>query len=393
MATERLYYVDSYLRRFRALVVGREQLRIALDQSAFYPESGGQPADRGTLNGVQVLDVQVDQDGVVWHTLAEVIDADEVQGEIDWARRFDHMQQHHGQHLLSAAFEELYGLKTVSFHLGVSVVTIDLDTASLSSEQSEAVEALVNRVIWESRPVIARFVSDTELSEISLRKAPSVQGPIRVVSVPEFDHSACGGTHPSSTGGVGVLHIRRWERRGEQIRVEFACGERVLRDLRWKHRLVGRLASSLSIASEELEESIARLRQQEDQTRRDLAVARMQLIEIRARELVAVAEPIGSYRCVVYLHNQGSMEEARTMAKLISEAGCLAVVGLAAEKGHLIIARAAGMTIDCGVVVRQALAVVGGKGGGRPELAQGGCADPAHLSDVLDAARRVIAAA
>jgi alanyl-tRNA synthetase len=235
-------------------------------------------------------------------------------------------------------------------------------------------------------------VSDAELAQINLRKAPSVQGPIRVVSVPEFDHSACGGTHPSSTGGVGVLHIRRWERRGEQIRVEFACGERVMRDLRWKHRLVGRLASSLSIASEELEESIGRLRQQEEQARRDLAAARMQLIQISARELVAAAEVIGNHRCVVQLQADRSMEELRTLAKLISEAGCLAVIGLASEKGHLIVARATGMTIDCGAVVRQALAVAGGKGGGRPELAQGGCADPAHLPDVLAAARRAIAA-
>src|SRR5262249_37833589 len=152
-----------------------------------------------------------------------------------------HMQQHHGQHLLSAAFVRLYGLRTVSFHLGAAAATIDLDTTSLTTEQAAAVEDLTNQVIWEDRPVLARFVSADELATLPLRKPPSVDGPIRVVSVPDFDHSACGGTHPRATGGVGLLHIRRWERRADLLRVEFVCGGRAQRDLRWKNAALGRL--------------------------------------------------------------------------------------------------------------------------------------------------------
>ena len=220
MDTERLYFSDAYLTRFSARVIARAERggrpAVALDQSAFYPEGGGQPADAGTLGGVAVLDVQAD-DGLVWHTLAAPLDADVVQGQVDWARRFDHMQQHHGQHLLSAAFEQLFGLKTVSFHLGAAAATIDLAATALAAEQAAAAEDLTNQVIWEDRPVLARFVTPEELARLPLRKPPQVRGAVRVVSVPDFDHSACGGTHPRATGGVGLAHLRRWERRGEVV--------------------------------------------------------------------------------------------------------------------------------------------------------------------------------
>src|SRR5436190_18700887 len=224
MTTERLYFADPYLTRFSARVVAREQRNqrpaVALDQSAFYPEGGGQPADAGTLGGAAVLDVQI-EDGVIWHMLDQALDADTVQGAINWERRFDHMQQHHGQHLLSAAFERLYGLRTVSFHLGSAASTIDLAATELTPTQAAAAEELTNQVIWEDRPILARFVSAEERAQLPLRKPPSVAGPVRVVSVPDFDHSACGGTHPRATGGVGLLDLRRWERRGDVMRVEF----------------------------------------------------------------------------------------------------------------------------------------------------------------------------
>ncbi|MEP7190424.1 MAG: alanyl-tRNA editing protein, partial [Roseiflexaceae bacterium] len=210
MTTERLYFTDPYLTNFSARIVAREQREqhpaIALDQSAFYPQGGGQPADTGTLGGAVVLDVQVEDD-VIWHTLDQELAADLVQGAIDWERRFDHMQQHHGQHLLSAAFERLAGLRTVSFHLGAASSTIDLAANDLTPAQASAAEDLTNQVIWEDRPVLARFVTADELAQLSLRKPPSVAGPVRIVSVPDFDHSACGGTHPRATGGVGMLHL------------------------------------------------------------------------------------------------------------------------------------------------------------------------------------------
>jgi alanyl-tRNA synthetase len=389
MVTERLYFADPYMRRFTARVVARRErgghFAIALDRSAFYPEGGGQPPDGGTLNGIPVLDVQA-ADGLVWHVLERPLDADTVQGEIDWARRFDHMQQHHGQHLLSAAFEQLYGLPTVSFHLGASASTIDLASEALRAEQATAAEELANQVIWEDRPVLARFVSAEELATLPLRKPPVIDGPVRVVSVPDFDHSACGGTHPRSTGGVGLLHIRRWERRGDVVRVEFVCGGRALRELRWKNAALGRLAASLSVGAEEVEAAVARLREAEERARKGLERATGQLLAYEAGELIWQAEPVGAVRVVRRAFEDRQLDEVRTLARAIAEGGCVALLGLRAEKAHLLFARADGLAIDCGALLRTVLAPFGGRGGGQPGLAQGGLPDGSRLEDALDAA-------
>ncbi len=387
MPTERLYYDDSYLQAWQATIVAHSEaeqgLRVALDRSAFYPEGGGQPADTGMLNDVAVVDVQV-EDGVVWHTLAEPLDAREVQARIDWPRRFDHMQQHHGQHLLSAAFDTLFGFRTVSFHLGSASVTIDLATPALSAEQAYAAEDLANQVIWENRPVTARFVTAQELATLTLRKPPVVDGPIRIVSVPDFDYSACGGTHPSATGGVGIIAIRRWERRGDTTRVEFGCGARAARDLRSKQAIVMRLANAFSVGADELEAAVQRVRSSEDEQRRALADARQQLLAYQAREWVEQAPTIGGAPLVAMTSASHSLDELRLLARTIVELGASAVLGLSAGKGHVLVARGSGATFDAAAVLRDALAQVGGRGGGRPDQAQGGVADPALVQAVVD---------
>lgn len=394
--TERLYFSDSYLRSFHARVTESQirdgQPAVALSQSAFYPEGGGQPADHGTLNGVAVIDVQSDNAGEVWHLLAQPLSATAVVAEIDWPRRFDHMQQHHGQHLLSAAFEQLYGMKTISFHLGAAVVTIDIDTPTLSAEQAAAAEDLANQVIWENRPVLARFVTSAELADIPLRKPPTVSGPIRVVSVPEFDHSACGGTHPRTTGGVGMLSIRRWERRGAATRVEFLCGARALGDLRAKHALLSRLTAALSVGADEIEVAVGRVREAEERARKGMEEARGQLLTYEAHDLAARAVSIGGAPVVQLLSEPRGIEELRSLARLVAEQGCVAVIGMAADKGHLIVARGPQLKADSGAVLRAALAPLGGKGGGRPELAQGGLADPALVAEAIRLAIAAIAA-
>jgi alanyl-tRNA synthetase len=389
MITERLYYADSYLTHFSARVVARADRAgrpaLALDQSAFYPEGGGQPADAGTLDSVAVLDVQV-EDGIVWHTLAQPLAAEVVQGQVDWARRFDHMQQHHGQHLLSAAFDRLYELKTISFHLGAASATIDLAAAALTADQIVAAEDLTNQVIWEDRPVLARFVSAEELARLPLRKPPQVDGPVRVVSVPEFDHSACGGTHPRSTGGVGLAHIRRWERRADVVRVEFLCGGRAVRDLRWKNTALGRIAGALSVGAEEAEAAVTRVRDAEERARKRLEDLGDQLIGYEAQDLIAHAEMVGTLRVVRRAYADRGLEEVRALAKAISAGGCVALLGLRAEKTQLIFASAEAPGVDCGKLLRETLALFGGRGGGQPALAQGGLPNPAKLEAALDAA-------
>lgn len=389
MQTERLYFADPYLAQFSAHVVARAERAgkpaVALDQSAFYPEGGGQPADTGMLGGVAVLDVQ-SEDGVVWHMLAGPLADDLVQGQVDWARRFDHMQQHHGQHLLSAAFERALGMKTVSFHLGAQASTIDLDATALDAAQATTAEDLTNTVIWEDRPVLARFVTPEELAQLTLRKPPAAHDAIRVVSVPDFDHSACGGTHPRSTGGVGMVHIRRWDRRGNTLRVEFVCGGRAARDLRWKNAALGRLAGALSVAPEEVESSVARVREVEERARKRLEASAGQLIGFEAADLMTRAEIAGIVQVVRQAFADRELNEVRALAKAVAERGGVALLGLRAEKTQLIFARAENLDVDCGRLLRETLAQFGGRSGGQPTLAQGGLPDGAQLEAALEAA-------
>jgi alanyl-tRNA synthetase len=379
--TERLYFVDPYLRGFSAHVVAKRENSIALDRTAFYPEGGGQPADRGLLNEVRVIDVQSDDDGTVWHTLDGTLDDDMVHGQVDWPRRFDHMQQHHGQHLLSAAFEELFGLKTVSFHLGPESVTIDL-AGDPGESELRAAESRTNEVIWEDRPIDARFVTAEELARLPLRKPPAVSGPIRVVSVPDFDYSACGGTHPKSTGAVGILHIRRRERRGQDTRIEFVCGNRVLRDLRHRGGVLTRLGAAFTAGVDDLEAAVDRLRVDHDDTRKRLGVATAKLLEFEA---VALAEAAAG-RPVGVVRDDLTLEEARILARLIAERGVTAIVGVAGQKAQVVLTRPPSASVpDCGKVLREVLAKFGGKGGGPPQSAQGGIPDPLRLAEVVAA--------
>ncbi|NOK58875.1 MAG: alanyl-tRNA editing protein [Chloroflexi bacterium AL-W] len=395
MHTERLYFSDPYLPHFSARVSARkrhgEAHMIALDQSAFYPESGGQPADHGVLNGIPVVDVQSD-DGVVWHTLAAPLTDDQVRGEIDWGRRFDHMQQHHGQHLLSAAFEQLSHVQTVSFHLGTASSTVDLATATLPHDQVVAAEDLVNRIIWESRPVLARFVTAEELKTLPLRKPPVVKGPVRIVSVPDFDHSACGGTHPHTTGGVGLLHVRRWERRGETIRVEFLCGARALHDYRHRDGIVTRLATQASVGIDEIEATVERLREAEERSRKQLAKAQQQLIGYEALALIERAHIAGITRVVQHVFDNREMSDIRLLAQHIAENGCVALFGVRnGQRGQVLLASGPNAAVNCNRLLRDTLANFVGRGGGQAILAQGGIPDADRLAEVLDVAFAKIA--
>lgn len=394
MDTERLYYADSYLTDFYARVVARRSPSVvALDRSAFYPEGGGQPADHGTLDGVAVNDVQV-ENGVVWHTLAApLVKDDPMRGLIDWPRRLDHMQQHHGQHLLSAAFERLYGLATVSFHMGATSATIDLAATGLTSEQVTSSEDLVNQIIWEDRPISAQFRSAEELAKLPLRRAPKVSGPIRVVAVPDFDYSACGGTHPRATGTVGLVRVRRSERRGELMRVEFVCGGRAFDEYRSRDTALAQLAVSFHTGPDEVVAAVERLREAEARARKQLEQASTALIGYEASELAASGQVAGNTRVVRRTFISRSIDDLRMLARALADAGCIALLGTAAAQAQLVFARPAEATLDCGALLRQTLTPFGGRGGGSPTLGQGGMPDPAQLDAALDAALAAIVGA
>lgn len=395
MATERLELKDSYLRRFtaRVLAVRDEGGRraVVLDRSAFYPEGGGQPGDRGTLGGAAVADTQ-ERAGEVLHLLAPgatpPAEGAEVECELDWARRFDHLQQHHGQHLLSAAFERTADARTVSFHLGERTCTIDLDCplARLDAAALRAAEAAANASVWANHPVIARDFGPEERARLPLRKEP-VKGD-RVVLVEGVDASPCGGTHPRSTGEVGAIAVLRAQRWGQgQARVEFACGGRALRLLAEAGGLLAQAAEALGCGQAEVGAAAARVAQESLARRKALEAAERELARFEASRL-ALAQPGGA---VVARLERGAAF-ARSVAQALSGQGRVALVGAVEDgRAHLCFSRPKGPGPALNALLKEALALLGGKGGGSPEHATGS-GDPARLDEALAGAARTIGA-
>jgi alanyl-tRNA synthetase len=405
--TERLYYTDATCTRFSARVVEQTtwegHAAVVLDRTAFYPTSGGQPADRGTLDGVNVLDVVAREgDGAIVHVLSEGLsgfekpDGSTVEGVIDWQRRFDHMQQHTGQHILSAAFEQMLEADTVGFHMGAEVSTIDLNVSRLEPAAVTPVEELANQIVWEDRPVHTRFVSADELATLSLRHPPAVEEAVRIVEVTapstgsglSFDVNPCGGTHVARTGEIGLIKIVRLDYRGDETRVEFLCGGRALHDYRAKNAMTNQLATMLTVGHWELDQAVERLQAEAKQLRQEMRRAHKQLLTVEVNELAETAivrEP----HCVVWKVWEPPGKppgELRALAQeLAQHPSMVALLVSVGERTDLCFARAEDADPDVAALLREACTQLGGKGGGRPNLAQGSApaTDAAHARTVL----------
>jgi len=384
---QRLYYHDAYLTCFEAAVAERltwdGRPAVVLTQTAFYPASGGQPSDRGLLGGVAVLGVEVrESDGAVVHILGDELSAEQVVGEVDWARRFDHMQQHSGQHLLSAVCERLLGAHTLSFHLGAESSTIDLSVARLPRQEVEAAEDQVNRAIWENRPLTARFVTARELAALPLRRQPQVEGPIRLVEIEGYDLTPCGGTHVARSGEIGLLKVVRLEYRGEETRLEFLCGRRALLDYRRKNAILLDLAAGLTVGYEEAEAAVARLQEELKGSQRELRTLRERLLQADAAALLGDAKPIGALRVVRAVLAGRTPADLRALALRLSETpGVVALLASPGERTQLCFACAEGSGVDAAALLRRACEALGGKGGGQPRIAQGSA--PASVEESL----------
>ena len=374
--TQRLYYTDSYLREFEASVVDRDEAgrRVYLDRTAFYPTSGGQPFDTGRLGGHDVLDV-VDEGDRIAHLLAEPFTGDRALGQVDWARRFDHMQQHTGQQLLSAVIEDLFGWATVSVHFGKDVSTLDLTTESFTQEQTVGAEQRANAVAVENRPVEVTF--EEAASVEGLRKASAREGTLRIVTIRDLDRSACGGTHVRATGEIGPILLGRTERVKKQIRLEFLCGARAVRRARGDRDLLARLAAPLSASPEELP---GLLEAQRAELKEAAAVRRAveeELDGYRARELYAAAEPGASgIRTVEVRSEPGGIDRLRGLARAVSSLSRAVFVGTMLDPPSVVLASSEDSGIDAGTELRRGLGEAGGRGGGNPRLAQGSAPGP-----------------
>jgi alanyl-tRNA synthetase len=392
--TERLYYTDAYLRAFSARVVAiqpwgewGDRPGVILDRSAFYPTSGGQPHDTGTLAGAPVVDVVDTEDSIV-HVVDDagatrtIAAGTEVEGTVDWARRFDHMQQHTGQHVVSAAFSQVLGAETVSVHLGGSS-TLDLPIPSLSLDDARRVEDEANRVVFDNRPVTVRFVSEEEASRLGLRRPARRSGTIRVVEVANCDLSACGGTHVRSTAEIGPLVLRRWERTKGQVRVEFLAGWRALEDYRWKHALVHEWSGRLTVGDRELGAALDRLTREARDRERALSEARMRLLTYEAAErLAAVPAAPGRKVLCLTVSRRDPNEVRQLLREITGREQCVVLAGDEAT-GRLYFARSQGDGPSMAAVLDQVCRAAGGRGGGSSEFAQGAVAPGGAVAQVL----------
>jgi alanyl-tRNA synthetase len=393
--TDRLYYRDPYLRTFDATVQKVEssgdRCHVTLDRTAFYPTSGGQPFDTGTLAERRVVEVVDEEDGTISHHLEERAGAAPpavgatVHGEIDWARRFDHMQQHTGQHVLSAAIVKVCRAGTVSFHLGAAVSTIDLDR-ELSPAEIAAAETEANRVVWEDRPVAIRFATAEEAAALPLRKEPARGGMLRLIDVEEFDLSACGGTHVARSGAIGIIAVAAWERFKGGQRIEFLCGGRALKGWRSLRDTVAASVRLLSVLPEEIPVAVERMQGDAREQKRASAALQTELAKFRAGELAGAAESVNGIATVLRAVDADANGLKALASAVTARPGYVVVLVSTARPALVVAARSSDVAVSAQQIITALTGKFGGRGGGKPELSQAGGLDAAP-EEILEAAR------
>jgi alanyl-tRNA synthetase len=385
--TERLYYRDSYLTEFRARVVDAspDRRRVYLDRTAFYPTSGGQPFDSGELGGLRVLEVTDEGDRIA-HVLADTLAEMEVDGRIDRVRRFDHMQQHTGQHLLSAVLIELFDAPTVSFHLGVDVCTIDV-AGALEPEQLREAERRANQVVFENRPVTVSFQDSSE--DLGLRKPTERAGLVRIVSIENLDRSACGGTHVRATGEIGPILLRKLDRIRGNLRIEFLCGGRSIARARADFDALSKIARVFFSPLDEtpaLVEAQREKLQEAERTRRRLST---ELAQASGRALYGetASGPDGIRKVLRHLEASLS-EESRAEAQSFTAAGPAVFLAVAENPPSVLLAASKDSGANCGEILKRLLGVAGGRGGGNATLAQGSLPSKTALQELTESVSR-----
>jgi alanyl-tRNA synthetase len=408
--TNRLYYTDSHLHEFETVVQeivpstdGQSRPGVILRETAFYPTSGGQVFDTGWLTSsaqdrVRVAEVSDTEDGRIVHYLeapVKLAPGDPIRGSIDAERRRDHMQQHSGQHVLSAAFIELYQIPTVSFHMGEDYCSIDLTTPLLTHDQVVGAERRANEIIFENRPVTIRFVSRAEAEKLGLRKLPPAdRDELRLIEIANFDLSACGGTHVSATGEIGSILLRKSETVRQGMRVEFVCGGQAVRTARRDYTALSESAKLFSTQLWDVPEQIRKtfddgklLRKQRDEALEELA-------GVMASAALRDSPETQGKKVVVHLFADRDINFAKLFAQRVARVGvpAMALVGSTVDPPGLVFAQSTGGAADMGALLRQVLAPVGGRGGGSRDFAQGGVSPRTDIDQLLKQAAGTIGA-
>lgn len=395
--TERLYYQDSYLKEFRAKVLKKikidNQTAVVLDETAFYPTSGGQPYDKGVIQDVPVVEVAEEGDEIIHilkKELKEKINS-EVVGKIDWRRRFDHMQQHSGQHILSAAFEKLWNADTVSFYLGDEICTLDIMKDNITSEEVKEAEILSNNIVLENKPIKVYFVDQERANELNLRKIPPQKEDIRIVEIKDFDICACCGTHCGTTGEVGLIKILKWEKRGVKIRLDFICGKRSLKDYYWKNELIKNISNKLTIKDTELGEAVERMLEERKEARKESREIKEKLQEYEAKRLIDESSiRDDGIRILNKVFEEKNFQEARGLVqKIINLNDSVVVLAGIKNKGEgegakILFACSRVLKYDMNGLIREAGKFIEGRGGGAPNFAQAGGKKTEGIEDALN---------
>jgi alanyl-tRNA synthetase len=382
--TIKLYWNDSHIRRFGARV---EDVRledgdsfVLLDRTAFYPTGGGQPCDTGWIRSVPVVDVAIDDGERILHRLngnVTLAIGEEVECEVDWLRRRAMMQQHTGQHILSQAFFQLFGAETRGFRITDSVSEIDLTLEAPPEEIEAAIvraEDLANEIVFDDREIRIHEVTPKEATTLPLRKESFITDCIRVIEIADYDWSPCGGTHAKRTGEVGLIVVHGWERAKKMTRVRFLCGARALSDYRAANRIAEAIAQKLSVGRDEAEVSVARLIDERKLLTRRIRELGELAAKVEAQELIETMESINGPRIVSRAFDDRDFEEIKLLAhRLVEREGVIALLAArGVEMARLVFARSTDVSADMNSLMKVACEKLGGRGGGKPDFAQGG---------------------
>ncbi|WP_274308783.1 alanyl-tRNA editing protein [Solibacillus daqui] len=386
-----LYYQDATISEFHANVIKTDRDEngnyIVLDNTAFYPTGGGQPHDTGWIQDIEIINVEKVEDEIRHYTTDNVSDiSGEIFAKLNWTRRFDHMQQHTGQHILTAAFVELFNMATTSFHLGTELVTIDLNVSDVTDSQLADAEQRANEIILENRPIETKWVTKVELENYNLRKDVKVDEDIRLVIIPDYDYNGCGGTHPTSTGQVGLLKILNTEKMKQQIRVHFVCGNRVLQQLAMRKNVLSDVARQLSAPEEQASEALRKLAAAAKQTEKNLKEAQDALLQFEAKEFA-------NENIAARTFENRSIQDLQKLARFITEQNDQAVALLVStndDKLQFVAARGKANTTSMKTVSATALPIINGKGGGSDGLVQGGGEKAIPAEALLEAMKKAL---
>ncbi|PEN86552.1 alanyl-tRNA editing protein [Bacillus toyonensis] len=376
---QKLYYIDAYTKDFTTKIIKQDydkedNLYVVLNETAFYPTGGGQPYDTGTLNGTLVTNVE-EVNGEIRHFIAEQLETAEVEGKINWERRFDHMQQHAAQHILSAAFWDHFNIPTIGFHLGKETVTIDLETENLPAETIEKAVQIANNIVFENHPIRIQWMNLEEAKTLPLRKEPTLTENIRVVIIENFDYNGCGGTHPRRTGEVGLIQVLNWERNKGGIRLTFIAGWRTLKLMGQQQQIMKDVSKQLNSSETDIPAKVAQLLISQKENEKAIQTMNEKLLFAEANELLQQPAEIHAGFLISKVFINRSMQEVAKLSAIIIEQQEHAITYFVIEnddKLQCILACGKTVTLDMNALLKDALPAIEGKGGGNKKSARCG---------------------